>query len=131
MNKHFVFIYGTLRRGSAGSMSIRFPKSRLIAEARVNGRLYDLGPYPGLVSDESSSLVAGEVYEVDDGVLNELDEFEDSSNYVRKQVEVSFAGQKTNCWTYEPDAEFYRFEQLIASGDWMEYSLARQHNLPD
>jgi gamma-glutamylcyclotransferase (GGCT)/AIG2-like uncharacterized protein YtfP len=103
-------------------MSIRFPKSRLIAEAKVNGRLYDLGPYPGLVSDESNSLVAGEVYEVDDELLNELDEFEASSNYVRKQVEIALGTQQTKCWTYEPDAEFYRFEKLIASGDWMEYA---------
>lgn len=131
MNKHFVFIYGTLRQGSAGSMSTRFPNSKFIAEAKVNGSLYDLGSYPGLLLDESNATVVGEVYEVDDDLVNQLDEFEGSSNYVRKQVEVSFAGQKTNCWTYEPDAEFYRFEKLIASGDWMEYSLTRQHNLPD
>jgi len=123
MNKHFVFIYGTLRRGCPGSMSIRFPNSKFVAEAKVKGGLYDLGPYPGLRLDESNSLVVGEVYEVDDALLNELDEFEASSNYLRKQVEISFAGQKTNCWTYEPDAEFYRFEKLIASGDWMEYSV--------
>ena len=131
MNKHFVFIYGTLRRGSAGSMSTRFPNSKFIAAAKVNGSLYDLGSYPGLLVNEANSTVVGEVYEVDDELLNELDEFEASSNYVRKQVEVSLGGQRTNCWTYEPDAEFYRFEKLIASGDWMEYSLARQHNLPD
>jgi gamma-glutamylcyclotransferase (GGCT)/AIG2-like uncharacterized protein YtfP len=131
MSKHFVFIYGTLRRGCAGSMLIRFPSSKFIAAAKVRGSLYDLGPYPGLRLDDSNSLVAGEVYEVDDDLLNELDQFEASSNYVRKQVEISFAGQQTNCWTYEPNAEFYRFEKLIASGDWVEYSLRRQHNLPD
>jgi gamma-glutamylcyclotransferase (GGCT)/AIG2-like uncharacterized protein YtfP len=125
MNKHLVFIYGTLRRGGAGSMSMRFPKSKFIAEAKANGSLYDLGRYPGLVSDESNSLVVGEVYEVDDELLDELDEFEASSNYVRNQVEVSFAGQKTNCWTYEPDAEFYRLEKLITSGDWIEYARAK------
>jgi len=125
MSKHFVFIYGTLRRGCPGSMSIRFPNSKFVAEARVRGGLYDLGPYPGLRLDESNSSVVGEVYEVDDDLLNELDEFEASSNYVRKQVEVSLGGQRTNCWTYEPDAEFYRFEKLIASGDWMEYAEMR------
>ena len=125
MNKHFVFIYGTLRRGSAGSMSTRFPNSKFIAAAKVRGGLYDLGPYPGLRLDDSNSLVAGGVYEVDDDLLNELDEFEASSNYVRKQVEISVGGQRTNCWTYEPDAEFYRFEKLIASGDWMEYARAK------
>ena len=125
MNKHFVFIYGTLRRDCPGSLSIRFPNSKFVAEAKVRGGLYDLGPYPGLRLDESNSLVIGEVYEVDDDLLNELDEFEASSNYLRKQVEISLGEQRTNCWTYEPDAEFYRFEKLITSGDWIEYARAK------
>ena len=88
MKKHLVFVYGTLRRGSAGAMSIRFPNSKFIADAKVSGSLYDLGAYPGLLSNESNSLVIGEVYEVDDELLIGLDEFEASSNYLRKQVEV-------------------------------------------
>ena len=125
MNKHFVFIYGTLRRGSTGSMSTRFPNSKFIAAAKVNGSLFDLGSYPGLLVNEANSPVVGEVYEVDDDLLNQLDEFEASSNYVRQQVEISVAGQKTSCWTYEPDAEFYRFEKLITSGDWIEYARTK------
>lgn len=125
MSKHFIFIYGSLRRGAAGSMPTKFPQAKFIAEAKVNGRLYDLGPYPGLRLDESNSLVVGEVYEVDEDLLDELDEFEASSNYVRKQVEIAFGAQRTKCWTYEPDPEFYRFEKLIASGDWMEYARAK------
>jgi gamma-glutamylcyclotransferase (GGCT)/AIG2-like uncharacterized protein YtfP len=131
MNKHLVFIYGTLRQGSAGSMSTRFPNSKFIAAAKVNGSLFDLGPYPGLLLDESNATVVGEVYEVDYELLKQLDEFEGSSNYVRKQVEVFFGGQKTNCWTYEPDAEFYRLDKIITAGDWIEYTLKRQLNLPD
>ena len=126
MNKHFVFIYGSLRRGNEGSMSTRFPNSRFIAEAKVNGNLYDLGPYPGLRLEESNSIVTGEIYEVDGDLLNELDEFEASSNYVRKQVELSIAGQKTSGWVYEPDPDFYRFEKLITSGDWVGYSRMKR-----
>lgn len=122
MNKHFIFIYGSLRRGAVGSMSTRFPQAKFITEAKVNGRLYDLGPYPGLRLDESNSLVTGEVFEVDDELLKELDEFEAGSNYVRKEVEISLAGQQTNCWTYEPSPEFYRLDKLITSGDWIEYA---------
>ena|ERR1700741_321193 len=122
MKKHFIFIYGTLRRGSPGSISIRFPESKFIAGAKVNGRLYDLGPYPGLRVDKSDSTVVGEVYEVDEGLLNDLDEFEASSNYVRKSVEVSLGGQQKKCWTYEPSPEFYRLDNIITSGDWLEYA---------
>ena len=124
MNKHLVFVYGTLRRGSVGAMSIRFPEARFIAEAKVTGCLYDLGAYPGLILDGSNTLVNGEVYEVDDELLDELDAFEASSHYLRKQVELSPGGRKT-CWTYEPDPDFYSLNTLIPSGDWLEYARAR------
>jgi gamma-glutamylcyclotransferase (GGCT)/AIG2-like uncharacterized protein YtfP len=70
MNRHLVFIYGTLRRGNARAMSVRFPNSQFIAEAKE--RLYDPGAYPGLLLNESNSLVIGEVYEVDDEILNKV-----------------------------------------------------------
>ena len=122
MNKHLVFVYGTLRRGGAGAMPVRFPSSRFIAEAKVSGSLYDLGAYPGLLLNESSSLVSGEVYEVDDATLKELDEFEALTNFWRKQVELSLGAQSRMGWTYEPDPEFHSLRTLIRSGDWIEYA---------
>lgn len=121
MNKHLVFVYGTLRSGSAGAMPVRFPNAKFIAAAKVSGRLYDLGAYPGLLLDESTSLVSGEVYEVDDSILSELDDFEGSSNYSRKQVEITLGSDRKSCWVYEPDPASYSFHTLITSGDWMEY----------
>jgi gamma-glutamylcyclotransferase (GGCT)/AIG2-like uncharacterized protein YtfP len=126
MTKHLVFVYGTLRRGGAGAMSIRFPDSKFIAEAKVTGSLYDLGAYPGLLLNESSSPVIGEVYEVDDELLTKLDEFEASSHYLRKQVEISFGNDRKLCWIYEPDPEFYSLQTLITSGDWMEYAQTKR-----
>lgn len=125
MNKHLVFVYGTLRSGGAGAMSIRFPDSTFIAEAQVSGSLYDLGAYPGLLLNEANSLVTGEVYEVDDETLNQLDDFEASSNYRRKQVEIALNTHRKLCLTYEPDPEFYSPRTLITSGDWMEYAKTK------
>ncbi len=125
MSKHLVFVYGSLRSGSARSMSLRFPESRFIADAKVRGSLYDLGPYPGLLLDEANSLVVGEVYEVGDELLKQLDEFEASSNYLRKQVEISLGEQRIICWTYEPDPDFYSLNAPIASGDWLEYASTK------
>ena len=125
MNKHLVFVYGTLRRGSARSMSIRFPNSKFMADAKVNGSLYDLGAYPGLLLNPSNSLVIGEVYEVDDEILNQLDDFEASSNYGRKQVEISFGAHQRIGWTYEPNPESYSPHKLITSGDWIEYARTK------
>ena len=125
MSKHLVFVYGTLRRGDTGAMSIRFPEAKFIAGATVSGSLYDLGAYPGLVVDESKSLVTGEVYEVDDELLSKLDEFEASSHYRRRQVEISLETHRELCWVYEPDPEYYSLRTLITSGDWTEYARTK------
>lgn len=127
MKKHLVFVYGSLRRGSARSMSIRFPNAKFIAKAEVSGSLYDLGEYPAALTNESNSLVIGEAYEVDDELLNKLDDFEASSNYRRKQVEISVGSQQSTGWIYVPadDPESYAHRTLIESGDWIEYSRTK------
>jgi gamma-glutamylcyclotransferase (GGCT)/AIG2-like uncharacterized protein YtfP len=123
--KHLVFVYGTLRRGSAQAMSLRFPNSKFVADAKVSGSLYDLGPYPGLILNESNSLVIGEVYEVDDKTLNMLDDYEAASDYWRKQIEISLGTHKRICWTYEPNPELCSLRTLITSGDWIEYAKTK------
>jgi gamma-glutamylcyclotransferase (GGCT)/AIG2-like uncharacterized protein YtfP len=125
MNKHLVFVYGSLRRGCAGAMTTRFPDSKFVADAKVSGSLYDLGSYPGLLLDESKSPVSGEVYEVDDETLRKLDDFEASSSYRRKRVDISLGRDKRACWVYEPDPEFYSLRALIPSGDWIEYARTK------
>ena len=106
-------------------MFVRFPNSKFIAEAKVSGSLYDLGAYPGLLSNNSNSLVIGEVYEVDDELLNQLDDFEATSNYVRKQIDISFGTERTTGWVYEPNPEYYSPRTLITSGDWIEYAKTK------
>jgi gamma-glutamylcyclotransferase (GGCT)/AIG2-like uncharacterized protein YtfP len=125
MNKHLVFVYGTLRQGGVRAMPEIFPDSKFVGTAKVSGSLYDMGAYPGLVLDESKPLVVGEVYEVDDGILNKLDDIEASSYYQRKQVEVSLGNQAMTCWVYEPDSKLYSLRILITSGDWIEYAKTK------
>lgn len=128
MGRHFVFVYGSLRRGNAGAMSVRFPNAAYVAEGRVRGSLYDLGEYPGLVMDSAVSFVTGEVYQVDDDTLKRLDKFELTSDYSRKQVEVEHGLERTDCWIYVPDrvAEFFGDYELIESGDWIAHVRSRQ-----
>lgn len=122
MNKHLIFVYGTLRSNGTNAMSVRFPDSKFIGDAKVSGSLYDFGAYLGLIVNESNSSVVGEVYEVDDDTLKKLDEFEASSSYLRKQVEISFGNDKKMYWVYEPNPEVYSLRTLITSGDWIEYA---------
>lgn len=127
--RHLIFIYGSLRRGSPGSMSVRFPRSEFIAETKVRGNLWDLGAYPGLQLSNSASLVSGEVYEIDDETLKLLDQFEESSNYRRSQFEITLGAEARTCWTYEPDPSFYSLHKLISSGDWIQYR--NEHRMSD
>ncbi len=110
-------------------MSIRFPTSKFIADAKVRGSLYDLGAFPGLLLNESNSSVTGEVYQVDDETLSQLDDFEASSNYCRKQVEISPGADSRTGWTYEPHPDFYSFSTLITSGDWIEYARTKTEDV--
>jgi gamma-glutamylcyclotransferase (GGCT)/AIG2-like uncharacterized protein YtfP len=124
-NMHLVFVYGTLRRGGVRAMSERFPSSEFIGTAQIRGTLYDLGAFPGLLLNETNSLVLGEVYEVDDETLNRLDDIEASSYYIRKQVEVSLGTDRTTCWIYVYDPQFYSPRTVIASGNWIEYAKTK------
>ncbi|MEP6570277.1 MAG: gamma-glutamylcyclotransferase [Acidobacteriota bacterium] len=122
MTRHFIFVYGTLRRGGVRAMPDLFPNSRFVNEAQIGGSLYDLGAFPGLLLNESNSLVIGEVYEIDDEILYKLDEIEASTHYWRKQVEIPVGNSKETCWVYESDRQRYSYDVLIPSGDWIEYA---------
>lgn len=125
MNQHLVFVYGTLRRGGTRAMPTIFPEATFIDNATVQGRLYDFGDYPGLLLDDSNSFVVGEVYEVDDELLKQLDEFEAGSHYLRKQVELAVGEGRRTGWVYVYDPQFYSPLTLIESGDWIEYARTK------
>lgn len=106
-------------------MPLIFPDSTFVDKVKVRGSLYDFGEYPGLLLDETSSSVVGEVHEVDDETLNRLDDIEAGSHYLRKQLEISFGNRAEMCWVYVFDPEFYSRLVLIESGDWIEYAKTR------
>ncbi|HVF67495.1 MAG TPA: gamma-glutamylcyclotransferase family protein [Pyrinomonadaceae bacterium] len=123
--KHLVFVYGTLRRGGVRAMPVLFPGSEFVGRASVRGRLYDFGDYPGLLLDGAGTPVAGEVYEVGEEVLKELDDIEAPAYYSRREAEVSLGGGGVTCWVYEPDLSLYPSRTPIPSGDWIEHAEAK------
>src|SRR5262245_24854588 len=122
----YLFVYGTLRRGSPHPMA-RFlaERARYVGIAKIRGKLYDLGRYPGLVP-ASEAWAIGDVYELPDGdaTLAELDRYENGPaprliQFERAQVEVTLAdGTTLAAWVY-----WYRggvqAAQPIASGDYL------------
>jgi gamma-glutamylcyclotransferase (GGCT)/AIG2-like uncharacterized protein YtfP len=61
-----LFVYGTLRVGEAGAASRLLARCAVAAgAARVRGRLYDIGRYPGLVlGGRDDDWVPGDLYDL-------------------------------------------------------------------
>jgi gamma-glutamylcyclotransferase (GGCT)/AIG2-like uncharacterized protein YtfP len=130
MNPH-LFVYGTLLSGAAHPMGARLQlQARLVGEASLGGRLYDLGSYPGLVETaDAHQRVEGEVYTLDSpaSALKWLDAYEgivpgnhDQSDYERVERPVRLAsGEELSAWVY-----LYRRNvrpgQAIPGGRWLQ-----------
>jgi gamma-glutamylaminecyclotransferase len=86
-----VFVYGTFLRGGANhalllGLGARFVRAALTEDRRT---LVDLGPYPALLprSDRDATRVHGELYELPDTALAELDAFEGTPDlYTRETI---------------------------------------------
>ena len=92
-NKHYVFVYGTLKKG--------FANAHLLERATLIGDFRTVVRFPLVVGGKfnspyllhlpsKGSRVKGEVYVVDDAVLGDLDHLENVGvNYARKVSKVS------------------------------------------
>ena len=121
MSDHHLFVYGTLRRGCDNRFAkLLSERGRFISAAKVAGRLYDFGRYPGAVrSDQPIHWLQGEVHRLDDRqLLQLLDEYE-GSEFSRAVVSVQTEDHGTiDCWIY-----WYvgpATGRPIASGDWLQ-----------
>jgi gamma-glutamylcyclotransferase (GGCT)/AIG2-like uncharacterized protein YtfP len=103
-------------------------RGRLLGAARVPGRLYNLGWYPGLLEPAAADdWVQGDLYELTDpdATLPRLDRYEigASALFERCLVPVSRGpGGELSAWVY-----YYRGKvndgQRIASGDYLRFQL--------
>ena len=123
-----VFVYGTLRRG--GSNAFRMDGAEFVSPGRIEGSLYKISWYPGLVPGEGTGWVKGDIFKVGPGQLRALDEFEglsageiEGSEYRRVEVPVWLEDGRGNepllAWAYRwigPIEERNR----VLSGDWLE-----------
>ena len=120
-----VFVYGTLRRG--GSNHFRMAGAEFISSGTVQGRLYRIDWYPGLVLDETGDEIHGEVYSVDAEQLAALDVFEglsageiEGSEYRRVSTTVmQQSSQPITAWVWEwlgLTDESHR----LTDGDWLK-----------
>ena len=120
----YLFVYGTLRRDAGNpTHHVLSQHTDFVSQGTYQGRLYDLGKYPGAVpSDQSSDAVTGEVYVLNDRdpLLKRLDEYE-GPRFRRQRVTISLAnGEEVVAWIYLYDGATNELE-TIPSGDYLEF----------
>jgi gamma-glutamylcyclotransferase (GGCT)/AIG2-like uncharacterized protein YtfP len=127
-----LFVYGTLRQGFHNP-AYKYISKHFVAvgEAKVKGKLYDLGEYPGAVPTEGDSFVKGELYELKEAgefewVIEQLDDYEglnpeegETPLYTRQPVQVFYNDQSMDAWIYWYNGNVSG-NALIPSGDYFD-----------
>ena len=117
-----LFVYGTLRKAlNHPRRELLRSQAEFVGSGSFQGKLYDLGNFPGTVpSEEPSDQVRGEIYALHDAdrIFRALDEYEGDA-FRREKVAVrSEDGSKLRCWIYlyhRPVSQ----ARIIPSGDFV------------
>ena len=131
-SSQFLFVYGTLRKHSGGDLyHVLARNAAFVGDGTVQGRLYSLGEYPGLVLARTpTDTVKGEVYRIAGLSLNEvlalLDEYEgcgqrdpEHHEYRRTIIPVRIDNQNTiRAWAYVLNRDTQGLRR-IHSGDFI------------
>jgi gamma-glutamylcyclotransferase (GGCT)/AIG2-like uncharacterized protein YtfP len=128
-----LFVYGSLRSGFKSPMYDYISRYfTFIGEAKVKGKLYDMGSYPAGVPTNEDTFITGELYQLKDEseyswVMGQLDDYEgvnveadEMQLYRREIAEVITGNQLTHAWIYWYNGDVSN-KPLIASGDLMQY----------
>ncbi len=133
-----LFVYGSLRSGfrsSAYEYISRF--FNFTGEARVRGKLFDMGIYPAGIPTNDNSFIIGELYTIKNEsefswAMGQLDDYEGVSVepdevqlYKRALTEVIVNETVTHAWIYWYNGDTSG-RPLIASGDLMQYMRDKQ-----
>lgn len=124
-----LFVYGTLMssttlRAAASSSLVDRVKThwRYAGTGFINGRLYDLGRYPGaVVSPSGGHHVFGEIYEVvhEKALFRELDKYE-GTEYARVPVDVYIdESPVVVAWCYTISAQHAEPFPYVAGGRYI------------
>jgi gamma-glutamylcyclotransferase (GGCT)/AIG2-like uncharacterized protein YtfP len=118
-----LFFYGTLLPDLVRPpIAAAVARLRPLGPAKVPGRLYDLGPYPGLVPDAGGQTrVAGELFAADEpDLVATLDDYEGSEFRRVPTTAATPAGGAVACWVYEYVGDVSG-AVVVAGGDWRRW----------
>lgn len=128
-----IFVYGSLRSGFKHPAYEYISKYfKLVGDAKVKGKLYDMGSYPAAIPTEEEAFIIGELYELKNEneftwAIAQIDDYEgvnpddgEQPLYVRKTTKVFYDDQTISAWIYWFNGSV-EHQPLIASGDVLQF----------
>ena len=128
-----VFVYGSLRKGFQHPAYAYISRYfTLVAEAKIKGRLYDMGSYPAAIPTDEAFFITGELYKINHPdefawAIAQLDDYEglnaddgETPLYRREPVTVFVQDQEEQAWVYWYNGDTTG-KTLIAEGDVLQY----------
>ncbi len=112
---HKIFVYGTLREGFRNHRLIRGAKFLGAYHTLKKYRMESYGTFPILHEDVPYAHIAGEVYEIDDDMLDRVD-FLESEGYFYKRKKIKLKNFPDLVWCYftiDYDEEFVKRDRNI------------------
>ena len=136
-----LFVYGSLRSGFKSPMYEYIRKYfSFIGEAKVKGKLLDMGDYPVAVPTKEEDLyIQGELFSINHAdefnfAIAQLDDYEGLnpeegiySAYRRDAVSVEYKDQVVTAWIYWFNGDISG-KPLVSSGDVLLYMLEKSQN---
>ena len=104
MNKYKVFVYGSLKNGYGNHSLLNGSEFINIATTVDKFIMIDLGAFPAVIdfgNDNDRNTISGELYLVNDTVLERLDQLEGHPDwYQRRVVNINNNGDNENAYMY-------------------------------
>ena len=133
-----LFVYGSLRSGFKSPAYEYISKYfTFVSDARIKGKLYDLGEYPAAIPVMEDSFIIGELYTIKNEqefswAMAQLDDYEglnveagEEKLYHRKIAEVYINNQVVSAWVYWYNGDV-RGKPVIVSGDILEFLKSKK-----
>ncbi|MDH4120503.1 MAG: gamma-glutamylcyclotransferase [Deltaproteobacteria bacterium] len=111
-----IFVYGSLMRGMSNHRLIA--KGRFVQEDLTppHYTLVDLGAYPAVIT-RGTTAVYGELYEVDEDILRNLDRLEGHPDFYRRTPIQLASSHSAEIYLLNLKLPSYK---VIPSGDWRQ-----------
>ncbi len=128
-----LFVYGSLRSGFRSPAYEYISRYLdLVGEAKVKGKLFDLGEYPAAKPTDENKFIIGELYKIRNEkefawAIGQLDDYEgvhvgfdETQLYKRDITEIHIDDKITNAWIYWYQGDVDD-KPVIESGDVLQY----------